>query len=406
MPKLARASQATGALRTLNDQLHELHARAGWPSLGHITGALSQDSGSSPVARSTVYRVFTADELPNIRVLLGIVRCLSSLCWRADEDAECDRFDGLWQAVLREAVPETGLMVGPPELRAHPVGEDDIRGEPDDSPDDDPGGGAGIPVSGGPVTNPPGAPAQSTGKVMVNRQTSRALIIGAESYADLPSLPGTAQAVHQMADLLSDAELGYFTPDQTDTLVNPTAAAVRRALMDAAGSTDGTLLVHFAGHGITDRHGDLHLLLSDAGPGDGDHPTGLVPYSDIQYVLSQARANNMIIFIDACYAGRALEWPVGDRLADTGELSVRHRPHSDTAQTTPSTVYVMGSTTDVARPHAFTSALIDALRDNAAQPGDGTLEVDELYRRVRDRLEDRTVTWRQVEAARDIADID
>ncbi|MFZ3474976.1 caspase family protein [Streptomyces sp. 4.24] len=341
--------------------------------------------------------MFTADELPNLRVLLGIVRHLSALCWRADEEVECDRFDGLWQAVLREAVPEPGLLVGPLPRPAHPVdaeeGEDGegARSDPDAGPDDGPDGGS----DGGPDD----APARSTGKVSVHRQASRALIIGAESYADLPPLPGTAQAVHRLADVLSDSDRGYFAPEHTDTLVDPTAAAVLRALMDAAGSTDGTLLVHLACHGITDRHGDLHLLFSDAGPGDGGRPTGLVPYSEIQYVLSQARASNLIVFIDACYVGRALEWPVGGRLADTGELAVRHRPQVNGARATPDrSVHVIGSTTDLARPHAFTSAVIEALSGAPEQPSAGVLSLDDLYRNVRESLAGAAVTWRQVEA--------
>jgi hypothetical protein len=388
MPKLARADRVTGALRTLNDELHELHARAGWPSLGDITTALSRDPDSSPVARSTVYRVFTADELPNPRVLLGIVRYLAGLCWRADEDAECDRFDGLWRAVLQEVVPEPGLRIGPLPALAGPSGASGTGDEPDDGP-----GGGRVPVPLGPVIGPPSAPDRAGGRVAVDREASRALIIGAESYTNLPALPGTAEAVQRMARVLADHDNGYFTPEHTDALVNPTAAAVRRALVDAAGSTTDTLLVHFSGHGITDRHGELHLLLSDAGD-DGDPAAGLVPYSEIQYVLSQTRARNVILLLDTCYAGQALEWPTDGRTRRIAELAVRHRSQVVKARSTPTATVVMASATDATRPHAFTSALLDAL---ATRPSEGVLALDELHERVQHTLKgghgELAVSW-------------
>lgn len=99
MPPLRMPDAPEGPLRDLQRELHELHARAGWPS----TRELAKHLGRTHTA---VHELFTKASVPRLPDLLDVVGCLAELDRRASRrpGEVLDRFDALWSAANERAV--------------------------------------------------------------------------------------------------------------------------------------------------------------------------------------------------------------------------------------------------------------------------------------------------------------
>src|SRR3954451_13392368 len=82
MGSLPRPDIPAGPRRELVDALHDLHHRAGWPSLRN----LAHEAGCSP---TTVSAVFSSPRLPSWGVLELVVEAMHG---------DTDKFRGLWLA--------------------------------------------------------------------------------------------------------------------------------------------------------------------------------------------------------------------------------------------------------------------------------------------------------------------
>jgi hypothetical protein len=82
-----------GNLYVLVKELHDLHARAGWPSTREM--AKGQE-----FSHATVHALFTktAGEAPSLPVLLAVVEVLSRMSGRGSVESTLDKFDRLWRA--------------------------------------------------------------------------------------------------------------------------------------------------------------------------------------------------------------------------------------------------------------------------------------------------------------------
>ena len=101
-----------GHLRDLMVDLHDLHARAGHPSVRVIASELSDDLG---VSHATVYQLFTRPELPNLRVLLAVTAYLGALDSRNGRNTGgADRIDTRWQEAKDELAIQAGQAHGMP----------------------------------------------------------------------------------------------------------------------------------------------------------------------------------------------------------------------------------------------------------------------------------------------------
>ncbi|WP_457207613.1 helix-turn-helix domain-containing protein, partial [Nocardioides sp. P5_C9_2] len=92
MGGLPRPEIPPGPQRELVDALHDLHLRAGWPSLR----TLARSAGCS---HTTVSHVFSTARLPTWGVLELLVEAL---------DGDTARFHDLWLAASRGGAPEPG----------------------------------------------------------------------------------------------------------------------------------------------------------------------------------------------------------------------------------------------------------------------------------------------------------
>ncbi|MEU0531573.1 caspase family protein, partial [Amycolatopsis tolypomycina] len=205
---------------------------------------------------------------------------------------------------------------------------------------------------------------------------SRAVLIGVSRYesAALPPLPAVRTNLSDLRAALTDPTTGTLNRSGCRTLGdNATPAEVGRALAEASREASDLLLVYYAGHGVLDEDGTLHLALRTTSE---DHPgwTAL-PITLVKRELARARARARVLVVDSCFSGQAIEAmaaPAGlvaGQLRLTGTYTLTSVPANEPSKAP------IG-----ARHTAFTGALLDAL----ASPEPLTL--DEIYRHTDETL--------------------
>lgn len=98
MPSLQRPPLPDGPQRELRDELHELHRRAGWPSVRSISRRL----GGGVASPSRVHDAFTKPRLPDWGLVQLIVEELSKNTPDTQSTAEVTRFHRLWLAATTQ----------------------------------------------------------------------------------------------------------------------------------------------------------------------------------------------------------------------------------------------------------------------------------------------------------------
>ncbi|WP_078893772.1 caspase family protein [Streptomyces sp. NRRL S-1022] len=195
---------------------------------------------------------------------------------------------------------------------------------------------------------------------------SRAVLIGCSDFTDidLPAIPAVGANLADLRSALTDQTNGVLPPEHCRVLADPADhRSVGMALAQAAREAEDLLLVYYAGHGLLDEDGLLHLALSSTDPGHVGF-TG-VPADLVKRYLGRARARLRVLVLDCCFSGRAVA-----AMTESGSLL--------SAQLDVSGTYTLTSTTATAPSHAppgqrhtaFTAALLDAL----SQPEPLTLD--------------------------------
>ncbi|MGW4382600.1 caspase, EACC1-associated type [Kitasatospora sp. NPDC004531] len=141
---------------------------------------------------------------------------------------------------------------------------------------------------------------------------SWAVLIAVGRYAHLREMPEAVTSMELLADRLSGPD-GGFDPDQVLRVVDPESAreVADRVAAAAARATD-TLLVLYAGHGVTGNGtgngGRLHLALPGTVDEVGHVGRTALPAGALLEAVG-ARAAHRIAVLDCCYAGLALDEP-------------------------------------------------------------------------------------------------
>jgi len=150
-------------------------------------------------------------------------------------------------------------------------------------------------------------------------------------------------------------------------LTDPTSPDdVGAALSEAAATATDLLLVYYAGHGLVDDRGRLHLALAQTHP-HRPRWTAL-PFDLLREEIAHSAATTRVLVLDCCFSGRAIETMTDDQGVIGGQLEVAG-------------TYTLTSTSDNApsyaptgdRYTAFTGAVLRAL--DHADP----LTLDQLY---------------------------
>ena len=205
-----------------------------------------------------------------------------------------------------------------------------------------------------------------------NRSGWRAALIGVSRYTHpkLVDIPAAVANVHDLAHLLTAPTGAALDNDHCTVLVDPDRTTqVGEVVARAVGEAEDVLLVYYAGHGLLDDRGRLHLALTDS---DHSHLQWTsVPFTMLRDELAKSRARARILILDCCFSGRAFEAMSDPSTLVEGQIDI-HGTYTiaSSARDQPSQAPAGHRNT------AFTGALL-----SAATRGTG-LTLDQLYGKI------------------------
>ncbi|WP_097965556.1 caspase family protein [Streptomyces sp. or20] len=210
---------------------------------------------------------------------------------------------------------------------------------------------------------------------------SEAVLIGVHDYTSLEDLPAVAQNLEGLRAALTDPEV-WGLPDTACTVISQPRGVgeVLDTVRDKARRAQDTLLVYYAGHGLTDPHTDeLYLALPDS---DREREYTSLRYEYLRRAIldQQATVQSTVVILDCCYSGRALlgkmsaSTHIADQAVVEGTCLLTASSETRPALSPPGERYT-----------AFTGELITALTEGVPDRPD-PLDMDTLYRHVHGRL--------------------
>lgn len=142
-----------------------------------------------------------------------------------------------------------------------------------------------------------------------NRAQSRVLLVGAGRFDSdlLTPIPSVIRGLEAIQHALTDPQTGVFDDDEVHCRVvrNPTRQAeLFDALYTSSAEASDVLLVYYAGHGLLDQEGRLHLAVRESNP---LQPVGnSVEFDRVNRRLEASAARLRILILDCCYSGQAV----------------------------------------------------------------------------------------------------
>jgi hypothetical protein len=136
---------------------------------------------------------------------------------------------------------------------------------------------------------------------------SRAVLVGTAKYhsAGLAGLPSVAGNVTALRARLTDPALSGFPAGHCTAVLNPKLPGqLLKPAQQAAEEARDLLLVYFAGHGLLDRDGELHLGLRHS---NEQQPWTSVRFAELAGLILESGARSKVVVLDCCYSGRALQ---------------------------------------------------------------------------------------------------
>ena len=129
------------------------------------------------------------------------------------------------------------------------------------------------------------------------------MLVGTSSYSHLDDLPAVQANVPALRALLCGPDAPFRT-ENCAALVDPaTTVEVSKAVQKAAREATDTLLIYYAGHGLLDDKGDLHLAVPQSD--NASVYDTAVPYDWIRRPIESTGAARRIVILDCCYGARA-----------------------------------------------------------------------------------------------------
>jgi hypothetical protein len=224
---------------------------------------------------------------------------------------------------------------------------------------------------------------------MAGGRSALLISVGRFQNPGLARLRSPAIDANALMGLLADENIGGY---DTQAFVDQNSTTVRRAIDEffSDAHRDELKVLYFAGHGIKDANGRLHLAATDtelrflASTG--------ISAEFINQAMNDSRAGQIVLILDCCYSGAfprgvtARSTPtidVGDQLSGRRRVIITATNALEFAFEGDE-----GPTGDDTVPRSvFTKALIDGLRTGDADlDGDGIVTVDELYEYVFDEV--------------------
>ncbi|GAA4019144.1 hypothetical protein GCM10022247_48490 [Allokutzneria multivorans] len=205
-------------------------------------------------------------------------------------------------------------------------------------------------------------------------ELSRAVLIGASRFEHLHDLPAVRNNVTDLAAILTSTT-GTGLKHCAALIDEPDLAAIGARLAEAAEQAKDVLLVYYAGHGLVDSRGELHLAMPSTHP---ERPgwTSL-PFARLRETLADAGARNRVLILDCCFSGHAITEfmssaaeVVAGQLAVSGTFTLTATPANRAAMAPVGAVHTL-----------FTGELITLLAKGIPD-GPPLLTLGEIYRRL------------------------
>ncbi len=207
-------------------------------------------------------------------------------------------------------------------------------------------------------------------------QGSRAVLIGVAHYThpDIPEISAATTNVVDLAQVLTTPEGGAFDPEYCLTITDPDRnTQIGEVIGRAAHEATDVLLVYYAGHGMLDRRGRLHLALTGSDP---DHLAWTsIPFATLREEILASRARARVLILDCCFSGSAFEAMSDGPGLVTGQVDI-HGTYTITSSGANDPSFAP----EGHRNTAFTASMLAAA---AETPG---LTLDELYRHTEQHL--------------------
>jgi hypothetical protein len=200
--------------------------------------------------------------------------------------------------------------------------------------------------------------------------TSMAVLIGCSRFEGMEPLPAVIHNISDLRDLLTDPLVWGLPRDRCVVMAEPRSPAdIIDTINKAAEAATDTFLVYYAGHGLLDDRGRLHLGLGQTGD---QKPHTALPYDYVRAAVQQhSKAELNMVVLDCCYSGGALKNMMGGSIGAVSAVEGAYVLTSS-AENEPS----MAPPED--KHTAFSGVLIRLLRDGL--PGAGPyLGFDEAF---------------------------
>lgn len=211
---------------------------------------------------------------------------------------------------------------------------------------------------------------------------SRVVIIGCSRYSELPELPTVHNNVGGLAAIMRDPGIWGIPAEFCTVVHNPgSPKALIHPIAEAAEEATDTLVVYYAGHGLVNHRGDLHLSVMDS---EAAHEYTQVPFEWVRGPILNSAAPRRILILDCCYSGRAADGVAmgafdayAEQAAVDGSFVLTATPANRLAQAPLDQQYT-----------AFTQELIETLAVGLGG-GDELISLSEIYANIRVRLRSR-----------------
>jgi peptide/nickel transport system substrate-binding protein len=153
------------------------------------------------------------------------------------------------------------------------------------------------------------------------------VLIGTSRYDTLAGLPSVEENLMALAEALCAGRVWGLPEQHVAIVADPSVPAdMLDPVVRAADEATDTMVLYYAGHGLIDPRGELHLALVGSDP---QRSYTAVRYDHIRDALLASRAARRIVILDCCYSGRALGMMADPVSAAVDEAAAEGRtPHS------------------------------------------------------------------------------
>lgn len=205
---------------------------------------------------------------------------------------------------------------------------------------------------------------------------SYATLVGTSTYrsAGLPALPAVRHNLDDLHAILTDPGLGGLPAEHCVVVPDPAdVRTVYRELQRQAARATDTLIVYFAGHGLTGIRNELFLGLTDTDT--AELPVSALAYDLVRGIIADSPARNRVVILDCCFSGRAAGDMAGEA-AILGQVGIE-----GTYVLTSTQANAVALAPPGARHTAFTGELLRLLRAGVPE-GPELLTFGTIYRHL------------------------